>query len=141
MLKFKTQVNNDYMLKEIWRRIGSQFILVAVVGLLALVYSFGLFILVEVAAVLAGAFSLYTAYLKFKDATISIVDNELHIDCGPKKQWVIWDEPLSNFEFKQTDQEAAANVGTMNIKGSIFCIGGIENFVEFKANVIEHCAK
>ena len=141
MLKFKTQVNNQFMLKATCRRIGGQFILVAVIGLLALVYSFELLILVEIAAVLSGAFSVYSAYSKFKGVTISIIDEELHIDGGARKQWVVWDEPLSNFEFKQTENEIAADIGTMNIKGSIFCISGIENFAEFKANVIEHCAK
>ena len=141
MVKFKTQVNNSFMFREVCRRIGVQFILVAAVGLLALVYSWRLMLLVEFAAIFAGAFSLYTAYSKFKGVSISIIDDQLHIEGGPRKQWVVWDEPLSNFEFKQTDEERAANVGTMNIKGSIFCIGGIENFAEFKASVIEHCAK
>ena len=66
MVKFKTQVNNSFMFREVCRRIGVQFILVAAVGLLALVYSWGLMLLVEFAAIFAGAFSLYTAYSKFK---------------------------------------------------------------------------
>ena len=141
MLKFKTKVNNKYMLNAVIRRFGLAFAIICGLELFAILYSFGLCILLEICTVIPGSIVILSAFSKFKGAELSIVDDELHINAGPGKQWVVYDEPIVNFEFKQAKNESAANIGTMNIKGTIFCIEGIENFTEFKANVIEHCSK
>ena len=141
MLKFETKVNNKYMLNATIRRLGGAFAIICALELFAILYSVGLCVLIEICTIFPAAIVIFTAYSKFKDAKLSIVDNELHINAGPGKQWVIYDEPLANFEFKQAKNEIGANVGTLNIKGTIFCIEGIENFTEFKANIIEHCTK
>ena len=141
MLKFKTKVNNKYMLNAVVRRLGLAFAIICGLELFAILYSAGLCVLMEICTIVPGAIIILSSYSKFKGAELSIVDNELHINAGQGKQWLVYDEPLTNFEFKQTKSEAASDIGTMNIKGTIFCIEGIENFTEFKSNIIEHCSK
>ena len=141
MLKFKTKVSNKYMLNAVMRRLGLVFAVICGLELFAIFYSVDLCVLIEMCTIMPGAIVIFSAYSKFKGAELSIVGDELHINAGPGKQWTIYDEPIDNFQFKQTKSEAAANIGTMNIKGTIFCVEGIENFEEFKSNVIEHCSK